>query len=117
MAHRAPRHRGCIAIIGILLLGFVARDASAQTYSVEIRPVLNDLKVKIEQIPQRSQLTLRLTNNEATRVRCVLNFDASPQTPRRSTRSINPGETISSVFRAQRHWFSVIVDVTCQPSS
>jgi len=101
----------------MLLLGSVARDASAQTYSVEIRPVLNDLKVKIEQIPQRSQLTLRLTNEESTRVRCVLNFDASPQTPRRSTRTINPGETISSVFRAQRHWFSVIVDVTCQPAS
>jgi len=117
MARRAPRHRSCIGILGILLLGFVARDASAQTYSVEIRPVLNDLEVKIEQIPQRSQLTLRLTNNEATRVRCVLNFDASPQTPRRSTRTINPGETISSVFRAQRHWFSVIVDVTCQPAS
>ena len=99
------------------MFGFVVRDASAQTYSVEIRPVLNDLKVKIEQVPQRSQLTLRLTNEESTRVRCVLNFDASPQTPRRSTRTINPGETISSVFRAQRHWFSVIVDVTCHPAS
>ena len=68
MARRAPRHRGCIGIVSILLLGFVVRDAS-------------------------------------------------PQTPRRSTRNIKPGETISSVFRAQRHWFSVIVDVTCQPAS
>jgi len=117
MARRAPPLRGCTWIVGILLLGFVARDASAQTYSVEIRPALNDLKVKIEQIPQTSLLTIKLTNNESTRVRCVLNFDASPQTPRRSTRSINPGETISSVFRARRHWFSVIVDVTCQSSS
>jgi len=117
MARRAPRHRGCTSIVGILLLGFVARDASAQTYSVEIRPTLNDLEVKIEQVPQRSLLIIRLTNNESKRVRCVLNFDASPQTPRRSTRSINPGETISSVFHAQRRWLRVIVDVTCQPSS
>ena len=117
MARRSLRYRGCIGIVGILSLGFVARDASAQTYTVEIRPVLNDLKVKIEQIPQRSLLVIKLTNDEPARVRCVLNFDASPQTPRRSTRTIKPGETISSVFRAQRHWFSVIVDVTCQPSS
>jgi hypothetical protein len=117
MARRVPRYRGITWIVGILLLGFVARDASAQTYSVEIRPTLNDLEVKIEQIPQPSLLTIRLTNNESTRVRCVLNFNASPQTPRRSTRSINPGETISSVFKAQRRWLRVIVDVTCQPSS
>ena len=101
----------------MLLLGFVARDASAQTYSVEIRPTLNDLEVKIEQVPQTSLLIIRLTNKESTRVRCVLNFNASPQTPRRSTRSIKPGETITSVFQAQRHWFSVAVDVTCQPAS
>jgi hypothetical protein len=117
MALRAPLHRGCTWIVGMLLLGFIARDASAQTYSVEIRPTLNDLEVKIEQVPQRSLLIIRLTNNESKRVRCVLNFDASPQTPRRSTRSINPGETISSVFQAQRRWHRVIVDVTCQPSS
>jgi hypothetical protein len=117
MARRAPRHRGCTCIAGILLLGLIARDAFAQTYSVEIRPTLNDLAVKIEQIPQRSLLTIRLTNNESTRVRCVLNFDASPQTPRRSTRSINPGATISSVFHAQRRWLRVVVDVTCQSSS
>ena len=117
MVRGVPRHLGSTWILGILLLGFVVRDASAQTYSVEIRPTLNDLEVKIEQVPQRSVLIIRLTNNESTRVRCVLNFDASPQTPRRSTRSINPGETISSTFKAQRRWHRVIVDVTCQPSS
>ena len=117
MARWAPPHRSCTWIVGILLLGFVASDASAQTYSVEIRPTLNDLEVKIEQVPQRSLLVIRLTNKESKRVRCVLNFDASPQTPRRSTRSINPGETISSVFHAQRRWLRVVVDVTCQPSS
>ena len=52
MARRTPRYRNCAWIVGILLLGFVARDASAQTYSVEIRPTLNDLEVKIEQVPQ-----------------------------------------------------------------
>ncbi|NJD32553.1 MAG: hypothetical protein FIB04_11790 [Gammaproteobacteria bacterium] len=114
MARTAPRRRGYPWIVGTLLLGFVARDSSAQTYSVEIRPALNDLKVKIEQIPQRSLLIVKLTNNESKRVRCVLNFDASPQTPRRSTRSINPGETISNVFHAQRRWLRVVVDVTCQ---
>ena len=117
MARRAPRHRNCTWIVGILLLGFVARDASAQTYSVEIRPTLNDLEVKIEQVPQTSVLIIRLTNKESTRVRCVLDFNASPQTPRRRTRTINPGETISSAFHAQRRWVRVIVDVTCQPSS
>ena len=117
MARRAPRHRNCAWIVGILLLGFVARDASAQTYSVEIRPTLNDLEVKIEQVPQTSVLIIRLTNKESTRVRCVLDFNASPQTPRRRTRTINPGETISSTFHAQRRWIRVIVDVTCQPSS
>ncbi len=117
MARPARRLLGCCGIVGILLLGFVARDASAQTYSVEIQPTLNDLKVKIEQIPQRSLLIIKLTNDEPTRVRCVLNFDASPQTPRRSTRSINPGETVSSVFHAQRRWLRVVVDVNCQRSS
>ena len=117
MARRIPRLRGCTWIVGILLLGFVARDASAQTYSVEIRPTLNDLEIKIEQVPQSSVLIIRLTNKESTRVRCVLNFNASPQTPRRSTRTVNPGETISSTFHAQRRWIRVIVDVTCQPSS
>ena len=116
MARRAPRHRNCTCIVGILLLGFVAHDASAQTYSVEIRPTLNDLEVKIEQVPQSSVLIIRLTNKESTRVRCVLNFNASPQTPRRSTRTINPGATISSAFHAQRRWVRVIVDVTCRAS-
>jgi hypothetical protein len=31
MARRDPWHRSCTLIVGILLLGFVARDASAQT--------------------------------------------------------------------------------------
>jgi hypothetical protein len=100
-----------------LLLALIAFEVSAQTYSVEIRPVLNDLDIKIEQIPQSTMLILRLTNNTDQRVRCQLVFDASPQQLRRSTRSINPGETISSELRAQRKWFRVIVDVKCTESS
>jgi hypothetical protein len=100
-----------------LLLALIALEAPAQTYSVEIRPVLNDLDIKIEQIPQSTMLILRLTNNTDTRVRCQLVFDAAPQRLKRSTRSINPGRTISSELRAQRKWFRVIVDVTCTESS
>jgi len=100
-----------------LLLALIALEVSAQTYSVEIRPVLNDLDIKIEQIPQSSMLILRLTNKSATRVRCQLVFDAPPQRLTRSTRSINPGQTISSELRAQRKWFRVIVDVKCSEST
>jgi hypothetical protein len=100
-----------------LLLALMAAEAPAQTYSVEIRPQLNDLDIKIEQIPQSSMLILRLTNNTDTRVRCQLVFDAAPQRLMRSTRSINPGKTISSELRARRKWFRVIVDVSCTESS
>jgi hypothetical protein len=109
--------RGFRRLGAALLLALVALEASAQTYSVEIRPELNDLDISIEQIPQSSMLILRLTNNTATRVRCQLVFDAAPQRLTRSTRSIDPGQTISSELRAQRKWFRVIVDVKCTESS
>ena len=99
-----------------LSLALMATETPAQTYSVEIRPVLNDLDIKIEQIPQSTMLILRLTNNTDTRVRCQLVFDAAPQRLKRSTRSINPGQTISSELRALRKWFRVIVDVRCTES-
>lgn len=107
---------GWFKACAVLVLATAALDAHAQTYTVEIRPTLNDLDVKIEHIAQTSMLILKLTNNTDTRVRCDLHFDASPQTPLRSTRSINPGRTISSVLRAQRRWFRVIVDVQCRAS-
>ncbi len=100
-----------------LLLVLLASEAQAQTYTVEIRPALNDLDIKIEEIRHTTMLTLRLTNNTDTRVRCQLAFDAAPQPLRRSTRSINPGQTITSNLNAQRKWFRVIVDVSCTPSS
>ena len=48
MARWVPRHRGITWIVGILLLGSVARERPPDL-SVEIRPTLNDLEVKIEQ--------------------------------------------------------------------
>ena len=109
--------RGWFRVGAALLLVTAALEVSAQTYSVEIRPELNNLDIAIEQIPQASMLILRLTNNTDTRVRCQLVFDASPQQLRRSTRSINPGQTISSELRAQRQWFRVIGDVKCTEST
>jgi hypothetical protein len=107
------RHRVWLRFSAMVVLALVALEAPAQTYTVEIRPTLNDLDVQIKEIAQSGMLILELTNNTATRVRCQLVFEASPQQPMRSTRSINPGKTISSVYRAQRRWFRVTVDVTC----
>jgi len=89
----------------------------AQTYTVEIRPTLNDLDVKIEPVATTSMLVVRLTNNMDHRVRCRLRFDASPQTPHRSSLNIDPGRTEQSVFRAQRKWFAVVVEVNCEARS
>jgi hypothetical protein len=107
------RQRGWLRFGAVIVLALAALDAPAQTYTVEIRPALNDLDIQVKEIAQSGMLILELTNNTATRVRCQLVFEASPQQPMRSTRSINPGKTISSVYRAQRRWFRVTVDVTC----
>jgi hypothetical protein len=88
--------------------------AFGQTYTVEVRPTLNDLDIKIEPVATTSMLVVRLTNNMDHRVRCRLRFDASPQTPRRSSVNIDPGRTEQSVFRAQRKWFAVAVEVNCE---
>jgi hypothetical protein len=116
MACSALRRRAWLVTVAMIPLAAGLPAARAQTYSVEIRPVLNGLDIGIEHVAQASMLIVKLTNRTDDRVRCQLVFDASPQTPVRSTRSIRPGRTISSVLRAQRRWFSVIVDVTCQPS-
>jgi hypothetical protein len=97
-------------------LAALAAHAQSQTYTVEVRPMLNDLDVKIEQVAQASTLVIRLTNNSPARVRCNVRFDASPQTPVRRSHHIDPGRTESSVLRAQRRWFSVTVDVECVPA-
>ena len=102
--------------LGLLAVVASVAQAQSQVYRVEIRPVLNDLDIKIEHVADSSMLVVNLTNNSPTRVRCDLRFDASPQTPQRSTRHINPGQTGTSVLRAQRRWFSVTVDVVCIPA-
>ena len=106
---------GWLALV-LLVLAAPAAYAQSQVYTVDIRPVLNDLDVKIEHVANSSMLVMNLTNNSPTRVRCNLLFDASPQSPQRSTRHINPGQRTSIVLRAQRRWFSVQVDVTCEPA-
>ena len=79
--------------LSLLALGAQAAHAQSQIYTVDIRPVLNDLDIKIEHVAQSRMLILNLTNNSPTRVRCNLRYDASPQTPLRATRHINPGRT------------------------
>ena len=111
-----PRSALSLAALPLLAAAGLAAHAQSNTYTVELRPTLNDLDVKIEHVAQASTLVVNLTNNSPTRVRCNLRFDASPQTPVRRTRNIDPGQTDSSVLRAQRRWFSVTVDVECVPA-
>ncbi len=106
----------CLLLLVLPGLGPRAVHALSQAYTVDIRPVLNDLDIKIEHVAQSKMLVLNLTNNSPTRVRCDIHFDASPQTPRRSTRHIDPGQTGTSSLRAHRRWFSVRVDVVCVPA-
>lgn len=102
----------------LALLALFAQPAGAQsqTYSVDIRPELNGLDIKIEHVANSRMLVVNLTNNSPARVRCNLHYDASPQTPLRTTRHINPGQRETSVLRAQRRWFSVTVNVVCVPA-
>ena len=118
MTFELARRRSMLSALALSLLGLGAQSAGAQsqTYTVDIRPVLNDLAIGIGHVADSRKLVVNLTNNSPTRVRCDLRFDASPQTPVRSTRHINPGRTGTSVLRAQRRWFSVTVDVVCVPA-
>lgn len=106
-----------IAVAASVLVAAGAQAVTpSQVYTVEVRPNLNDLDVAIDYVAQSTMLVMRLTNNGDVRVRCTLNYDASPQTPRRSTVFIEPGRTGQNALRAQRRWFSVIVDVECRPA-
>jgi hypothetical protein len=102
------------AALALALIVLVAPAAFAQTYTVEIRPTLNDLDVKIEPVAQASMLVVRLTNNTDQQIRCRLRYDAPPQTTFRSSLNVNPGRTAQSVFRARRKWFAVVVEVNCE---
>jgi hypothetical protein len=113
-AVRRPGRLNGVAL-ALALIVLVAPAAFAQTYTVEVRPTLNDLDVKIEPVAQTSMLVMRLTNNTDQRVRCRLRYDAPPQTTFRSSLNVNPGRTEQSVFRARRKWFAVVVEVNCEP--
>jgi hypothetical protein len=118
MTPEPARRRSTVRLLVLSLLALFVQGTSAQsqTYSVEIRPVLNDLDIKIEHVANSRMLVVNLTNRSPTRVRCNLHYDASPQTPLRTTRHINPGQRETSVLRAQRRWFSVTVNVECVPA-
>jgi hypothetical protein len=118
MTYAPKRQRSMLHALTLSLLALCAQAAGAQSqaYSVDIRPELNGLDIKIEHVASSRMLVVNLTNNSPTRVRCDLHYDASPQTPLRTTRHINPGRRETSVLRAQRRWFSVIVDVECVPA-
>ena len=111
-----PRSMLRALALSLLALGAQPAHAQSQIYTVDIRPVLNGLDIGIAHVTDSRKLIVNLTNNSPTRVRCDLRYDASPQTPFRSTRHINPGQTGTSVLRAQRRWFSVTVDVVCVPA-
>ena len=100
----------------LLALGTQPAGAQSQVYTVDIRPELNGLDIKIDHVANSRMLVVNLTNNSPTRVRCNLHYDASPQTPLRTTRHINPGQRETSVLRAQRRWFTVTVDIVCVPA-
>ena len=118
MTLELARQRPVLRALVLSLLALCAQAAAAQSqvYTVDIRPVLNGLDIKIEPVANSRMLVVNLTNNSPTRVRCDLHYDASPQTPLRTTRHINPGKRETSVLRAQRRWFSVTVDVVCVPA-
>jgi len=90
--------------------------AGAQTYTVEVKPDLAGLDVKIETVEMPAMLVVKLTNNTAGKVRCDLRYDASPQTLYRTSTYIEPGKTEQSTFQAKRRWSTVAVDVRCKPS-
>lgn len=107
---------GPIALLLVLALSMPGPDASAQTYSVNVRPDLHDLDIKIEPVASSGMLIMKLTNNTDRKVKCNLRYDAAPQPLYRKTTYVDPGATEQSVFRAKRKWFSVDVDVECQAS-
>jgi hypothetical protein len=112
------RFRSIPRLLAVPLLALSAQAALAlsQAYTVDIRPELNGLDIKIEHVANSRMLVVNLTNNSPTRVRCNLHYDPSPQTPLRTTRHIEPGRRETSVLRQQRRWFSVRVDIVCVPA-
>jgi hypothetical protein len=105
--------RRSLGISALLALSLAAPDALAQTYSVNIKPTLNGLDIKVEPVAQSGVLVVKLTNKTGQKVRCDLRYDAAPQPLYRKTTFVDPGKTEQSVFRAKRKWLSVDVAVEC----
>jgi hypothetical protein len=99
----------------VVLLAF-AGAASAQTYTVNIKPELNGLNVKIEPVSNPGLLVVNLTNNDAQKIRCDLNFEADPQMPYRTFVFVEPGKRGSAVLQAAQKWYEVDVSVQCKPA-
>ena len=112
---RPDRLNGAACALALTLL--FAPAAFGQTYTVEVHPELNGLDIKIEPVTMTGMLVVKLTNDTEQKVRCKLRFDASPQTPYRNSVTVDPGQTEQSVFRAQRKWFAVAVEVDCEAAT
>ena len=106
--------RGSGRLCAAVLLATLASTGHAQTYSVDLRPTLHDLDVKVEPVAMSGMLVIKLTNNTSDKVRCELRYDASPQPLYRTTVYVGAGKTEQNAFRQKRTWFSIAVDVECQ---
>ena len=109
-----PRLRRTFGICVVLALSMPSVDAIAQTYSVNVDPMLNGLDIAVEPVAQSGVLVMKLTNKTEQKVRCDLRYDAAPQPLYRKTTYVDPGKTEQSVFRAKRKWLSVDVAVECR---
>lgn len=107
------RLRGWFRPCAVVAVAMLALDATAQTYSVNIHPTLNDLDIQIEPVAMTAMLVIKLTNKTEKKVRCDLRYDAAPQLLYRTTTYVDPGKTEQSTFRAQSKWFDVDVTVEC----
>jgi len=111
--------RGAAIVMLVLALGplamVLADSAFAQTYQVNLQKELNGLDLKVDTVESTGMLVVNFTNNAATKVKCDLRYDASPQPIYRTRVYVEPGKSASSAFRARRKWFTVDVDVRCEP--
>jgi hypothetical protein len=105
--------RRSIGLCAALTLAILSPPAIAQIYSVTVNPTLNDLDIKIDPVANEGMLIVKLTNKTDKKVRCDFDYDAAPQLPHRTSTFVDPGKDATSVLRATRKWFSVVVNVTC----
>ena len=95
---------------GLLVASIVA---AASTYQVDLESELNGLDVKLSTVENPGGIIVRLQNDSATKIRCNLRYDASPQPIGRRTVYVAAGKTGESVFGAKRQWSRVDIKVDC----